>query len=285
MSDKAKAIRVAILDLNAGMPNQGMRCIRDILNRFSDSGEFSLQIEEFEVRVRNRIPDLSFDIYLSSGGPGSPLPGQDGLWGSGYFSLLDKLLGHNLKDGSKKFGFFICHSFQLVCRHTGLGRVCRRKSPSFGVFPVHKTEEGLGEPLFKGLPDPFYVVESRDWQVIGSSPSRLEESGARVLALEKERPRIPLERALMAIRFSGELFGTQFHPEADPVGMGLYLETDEKKRQVIRHHGLEKYQDMLEQLHHPAQIQLTQQTLIPAFLDQAVRTLRGVPDSSLLTEH
>jgi hypothetical protein len=30
---------------------------------------------------------------------------------------------------------------------------------------VHVLLEGQRDPVFVGLPDPFYVVDSRDWQV------------------------------------------------------------------------------------------------------------------------
>ena len=36
---------------------------------------------------------------------------------------------------------------------------------SFGVFPMHRTEEAFNEPVFDGLQDPFYAVDSRSFQV------------------------------------------------------------------------------------------------------------------------
>ena len=68
-----KSIRVAILDLYEGFANQGMRCIREILNQFGENNNINLSFDEFEVRLENKVPDLSYDIYISSGGPGSPL--------------------------------------------------------------------------------------------------------------------------------------------------------------------------------------------------------------------
>ncbi len=66
-------IRVAILDLYEGQPNQGMRCIRELLREFGSTHDLTLEIDEFEVRLEQKVPDLSYDIYISSGGPGSPL--------------------------------------------------------------------------------------------------------------------------------------------------------------------------------------------------------------------
>ena len=77
-SDHRK-IRIAILDLYEGQANQGMRCIREILNKFGEANHLDLEWDEFEVRQQLNLPDMSYDIYISSGGPGGPLDG-DSEW-------------------------------------------------------------------------------------------------------------------------------------------------------------------------------------------------------------
>ena len=47
------------------------------------------------VRVTNEVPDTSYDIYISSGGPGNPLEGN-GIWELRFFHLIDRLWQHNL---------------------------------------------------------------------------------------------------------------------------------------------------------------------------------------------
>ncbi len=84
------------------------------------------------------------------------------------------------------------------------------------------------------LPDPFYAVDSRDYQVVQPNLSLMEEQGFRLVALEKSRPQIELERAVMAVRFSEEFIGTQFHPEADPEGMLRYFSRPDKKNSSLR---------------------------------------------------
>jgi hypothetical protein len=91
-----------------------------------------------------------------------------------------------------------------------------------------------------------------------------------LLALEKERPYVDLPRAMMAIRFTPEFFATQFHPEADPVGIKSMLLRDDKKDEVINEHGEAKYKEMLERLDDPDKIALTQKTIIPNFLNEAI---------------
>jgi homoserine O-succinyltransferase len=69
-------IRIAILDLYEGQANQGMRCIREILNQFGEANDQDISWDEFDVRQHKQVPDLSYDIFISSGGPGSPLDSE-----------------------------------------------------------------------------------------------------------------------------------------------------------------------------------------------------------------
>ncbi|GAC1592158.1 MAG: hypothetical protein NVS3B19_13590 [Ginsengibacter sp.] len=273
---ESKSLRVAILDLYQGVDNQGMRCIREILNQYGEINNIDLVWDEFEVRLEKQLPDLSYDIYISTGGPGSPLESKGSDWERAYFNWLGSVEKWNEEEHTnKKFVFFICHSFQLVCRHWNLATVCERKSTSFGVFPIHLLEDGFSEIIFKGMPDPFYAVDSRDWQVIEPRMDILYR-GAKILCIEKERPHVPLERAIMAMRFNEYFFGTQFHPEADAIGMSLHLQTEEKKAMVIENYGIEKWQSMIDSLNDPDKISFTYAHVIPNFLNQAVELLHAM---------
>jgi len=268
-------IRVAILDLYEGHPNQGMRCIRELLDQYRTEKGIDLEYDEFEVRQRKEIPDDSYDIYISSGGPGSPLDSEGSEWEKAYFEWLSRIERHNCDpEADKKHVLFICHSFQLICRHYAIAQVTNRKSTAFGVFPIHLLEDGRDEPVFAGLQDPFYAVDSRSYQVIQPDIARLTEMDARVLAIEKERPHVPLERAIMAVRFSEYMIGTQFHPEADPTGMSIHLQTPDRKKTVISEYGEAKWQSMIEQLNDPDKILWTHSHVIPNFLDYALRRTR-----------
>jgi homoserine O-succinyltransferase len=267
-----KTVRVAILDMYEGVPNQGMRCIREILNQFGELHNIDMSWDEFEIRLEKNTPDLSYDIYISTGGPGSPIDSEGSEWEEKYFAWLSEVQNWNKNKSNtqKKHVFFICHSFQLLCRHYNLATVCKRKSTSFGVFPIHLMQDSKNEVIFEGLNNPFYSVDSRDYQSIEPNHSLLRKMGSTILAIEKDRPHVPLERAIMAIRFNEYMIGTQFHPEADAMGMSMYLQTEEKKKTVIENHGLAKWQSMIEQLGDPEKIMWTYSHVIPNFLMAAL---------------
>jgi GMP synthase-like glutamine amidotransferase len=275
MKDQNK-LRIAVLDLYEGYENQGMRCIREILKEFGENNDINIYRKEYDVRLKNKVPDTSYDIYISSGGPGSPLESEGSEWEQAYFGWLKSIeeWNDNPLNDKKKFVFFICHSFQLVCRYWQLANVCQRKSTSFGVFPIHLLEDGKNEPVFNGMKDPFYAVDSRDWQVIEPQMNILYR-GAKILCIEKERRHVPLERAIMAIRFNNYFLGTQFHPEADAIGMTMYLQTEEKKKTVIENHGYEKWESMLEHLNDPDKILWTKAQIIPNFLQIALKSFQS----------
>jgi GMP synthase-like glutamine amidotransferase len=265
-------VKVAILDMYAGEANQGMRCIRQILNEWGSKNGWNVKVDEFEVRLAYQVPDTSYDVYISSGGPGSPLESEGNQWEKVYFDWLQSIENWNNSSENypKKYVLFICHSYQLACRHYNIGNVCKRRSTAFGVFPIHLNEQGVDEPLFDIMPNPFYAVDSRDYQVIEANYVELVKSGATILALEKERPHVPLERAIMAVRFNPYFVGTQFHPEADAEGMSMYLQREDKKKTVIENHGEEKWKSMIEDLSDPAKIMWTYTNVLPNFLNQAV---------------
>lgn len=275
MEQEKRNIRVAILDLYEGVANQGMRCIREILTDWAAANQVTLTCDEFDVRLALEVPDTSYDMYISSGGPGSPLESVNSEWENRFFGWLQAVeeWNNNADSFPKKHVFFICHSFQLVCRHYGVGNVCKRKSTAFGVFPIHMLKDGREEPVFEGLRDPFYSVDSRDYQVIEPDHVRLKEMGGKILAIEKNRPHVPYERAIMSIRFSDYFLGTQFHPEADASGMSMYLQREDKKQTVIENHGEPKWKSMVEQLQDPEKIMWTYRHVLPNFLNMAMEEM------------
>ena len=262
-------IRIAVLDMYNGEPNQGMRCLIDIINRFNQIATFQI----FDIRGKSEFPKIEkFDIYISTGGPGNPLEG-DGNWDLKYYDFIDQLTTWNKEKAVKKHVLFICHSFQMACKHFGLAEITKRKDTSFGVMKVHKTVDGLVDPLYEGLPDPFYAVDSRDYQVVQPKLSMFKKKGAKIISLEKIRDHVQYERAIMAVRFSDYFVGTQFHPEADPISFVANLKKLETREKIIAMKGKTKFRDMLEDLLDEEKIYKTNETLIPNFLRIAINDL------------
>ena len=276
--NNARKLKVAILDLNEGEPNEGMRCLRNILGQFGHEINIKVDRGEFDVRILNEVPDMSFDVYISSGGPGSPLESRYSDWEKKYFSWLNEVERWNANPDNlqKKFVFFICHSFQLSARYYNIGILTKRHSSAFGIFPIHMLEDGFNEPVFAGLRDPFYAVDSRDYQLIQPNAEVIKKMGAKILCIEKERRHVPYERAIMAIRYNEYMIGTQFHPEADASGMSMYLHRADKKRMIIENYGEEKWRSMLSHLDDPDKILWTCSHVLPNFLNHAVEQLHGV---------
>jgi len=268
-----KTIKLALLDMNNNHINQGMRNIKEISEAFKENSEEEVEIKIFDIRYKNEFPNVAdFDIFISSGGPGNPH--REGYeWEPKYAGFLDEILEYNQQNETKKFLFLICHSFQIASIHWKLGNICKRKSYSFGVMPVHKTEEGKQDFIFKNLPDPFYSVDSRAYQFIEPNEERFEEMGMKITALEKVRPHIHLERAVMAVRFSDEIFGTQFHPEADPEGFLKNLENEKNRNAMIDNFGMEKYLETIDRMDDPDKIVLTRSQILPRFLNFATRQI------------
>jgi GMP synthase-like glutamine amidotransferase len=162
----------------------------------------------------------------------------------------------------------------MACNHFGLAQITQRKSTSFGVMTMHKTEEGKEEPIFEGLQNPFYAIDSRDYQVVQPRLSNISKKGAKIISLEKIRThRGDYERAIMGVRFSDYMVGLQFHPEADALSFIANLKNAEKREKIIAMKGKTKFRNMLEDLLDESKIYLTNETIIPNFLRIAINDL------------
>jgi len=275
--DLSQPVKVAILDLNNQTANESMRCLREFLASASDIVPgLTIDVDEFDVRAKNEVPDLSYDIYISSGGPGSPFEGEDQEWENRYFDWARDVFDHNAGSGNfDKHVLFICHSFQLMCRCFDIATVSKRKSTSFGITPIHMTDDGRDDILYRGLSDPFYAADFRDWQVTQPNVEKIQDMGGCILSIEKERPHVPLERATTAIRLNRAMIGVQFHPEADVDGMLMHFGQEHRKKHVIEHHGQTKYEETIARMRHPDFLDLTHRTILPNFLHNAILSLKA----------
>jgi GMP synthase-like glutamine amidotransferase len=271
-------IRIATIDLYNNERNEGMRCIKEIVSEAkSRNNDIEISYEVFDTRFKDEVPGLDKDIYISSGGPGSPFEGEGTQWEKDYFNLIQKIWDHNHNNPErKKYLFFICHSFQMMGRFFKFGTVNQRHSKSFGVMPFSLTKEGKSEEILKGLSNPFYAADIRQFQVVEPDKKVIKELGAKILSYEIVDDNEKAEPALAAVRISDEIVGTQFHPEADPDSMLYHFKQDERKKQVVDKYGEERYFEMIKILERPDTIRKTRSTVIPSFLNNAIEGLNRV---------
>lgn len=271
-----RKVKAAIIDLNNNVPNEGMRCIRQMLDdKFSYFPVIgSTDYAVFDARYKGEIPDEHFDIYISSGGPGSPFEDEGKPWETAYFRLLEKVWNHNQNPSNRpKFFFFICHSYQIMCRFFGFIEVNKREYTSFGITHINKTDAGESDPVFAGLPNPFYVADFRDFQTICPNKAKFDALDASVLCLEKKSANPNKKRAVTAIRVSDTMLGTQFHPEADAYGMHIHFHKPERRKMVIEKHGEAVFDDLVQGLSDKNKLDLTHRKILPNFLRRAVKML------------
>ncbi|NNF04908.1 MAG: GMP synthase [Rhodothermales bacterium] len=291
--------RVAVLDLNRGIPNEGMRSIRTLLSTASSDDGRGIDVDVFEVRLEGAVPGLGYDAYISSGGPGSPFAGEGSEWERRYFEWMHALC--DLRQESPEdagSALFICHSFQLMCRAFGLARITRRRKAAFGIYEVALTGVGMQDPLLQGLHARIHAADFRKWQAVHPDRNRLRELGGRIIALEKERPHVDLERAVMGIRLgAGQIsagdasdhaddgspgfVGVQFHPEADPVGMRRHFNRPDKREAVIEEYGEARFERLLDALDDPDFLIRTYRAIIPRFVERALPGVRLDPDRAM----
>lgn len=252
-------INIAVLDLYDGSANVGLDCIMDILEDWSKKNSVEIITTVFDVRGKNELPKVGFDIYLSSGGPGSPIDTEKLQWDIDYCNWLDHMFTQ------KKPVLLICHSFQLACRHFGIGKVGLRKSKQLGILPIHPT---LSHSIFDQLPDPFFALESRLYQITEPNDEKIERMGATIIALEKIRPQLPYERALMGVAFSKKMIGVQFHPEATKERLVTYFNTESIKSAVLNDFSEDKWNQIIQSLEDDSKITHTCNKFIPNFLNQ-----------------
>ncbi len=261
-------MHIAVLDLNNQEANQGFESIMNIARKFQSETEGEIHVESFDVRAKNEFPDFdAFDVFISSGGPGSPLPIGE-AWEARYFQWLNRLMDYNKYHDQKKFAFLVCHSFQLACIEWKLGHVGKRPHYSFGVVRVNKLPIANTDAVFGPLENPFYAVDSRSYEIYVNSDAEIEDGPFDVFATEFQKGE-PRHKVLMAAKFSNEIYGTQFHPEAWPQGFLKAVEAPERKEQIIDSYGETYYDKMISHINDPEKLLATYNCILPNFLQMA----------------
>jgi GMP synthase-like glutamine amidotransferase len=254
--------KVAILDMHDGRPNQGMQCIKNLVN---GSG---LDYRVYDTRGAKKLPKLEdHEVFISTGGPDDPHDYCDSDWGKPYGEFLDSVVAWNEgnPDQAKNL-FLICYSFQVACIHWKVGAITNRNSTAFGIRKMVKTPAGKQDPLLGGLPTRFNAIDNRDWQLIDPRPELFEAGRYTVLSHEVQPPPGQEAQAVTAIRFSDAIVGTQFHPEGESASLLWYLSDPIKSERILRICGRRAYTKLKKQLQTPDIIDLTNRTVLPNYL-------------------
>lgn len=257
--------------MNNGHPNQAMRCFRVLIDGFFAKVRASnpnLDTSMLVVQPRNKheLPPQDCDLYLSSGGPGSPFEHDGEPWLDSYRAWLDSIVERNLRNEPAAPGLLgVCYTFELLIAHFGVARMAQRESRKFGVMPVYMTEEGMAHPLTTSFRDRLFAFENRSWEAIDLDEKKLRDLGGKVLARES-RDGVSKGAGLLALDFAPGIEGTQFHPEAEKPGVIAWLRKREQAEAFIGAYGAITYQRMLRTLDNPERLAKTFTSLIPGWL-------------------
>lgn len=269
-----QTLRVCLVDMNNGVANQATRCFKTIVESFrgrvkASNPAVDIALDHVQPRNLGELPKDDMDLMLSSGGPGSPFDGyDDSPWCTGYRKVLDRIAEANQKnpDAAPK-ALLVCHSFELGILHFGVGTMQKRSSLKFGLMPAYTTRVGRDVDFLQPFGDRMFTWEHRNWEAVDLQPKRLEAIGGAVLATESREGQPPDKgKALLGMKFTHGIWGTQFHPEADKPGVMAWIEKPEHKVAVTDAYGQLLYDRMVKSLSNPDRLAKTFSLLIPGWL-------------------
>jgi hypothetical protein len=282
-------LRLTLVDMNNGVPNEAVRCFRRLLDGFAArvraaNPRLTVLLEHVQPRNLGELPSKHADLVLSSGGPGSPHDGWDEPWCTGYRTFLDTVLDRAGQNPERApMAFVVCHSFEIAIRHFRLAEMTRRQDLKFAIFPAYLTEEGERTDYLQPFAERLFVWEHRRWQAVGLDASRLLQQRGAVLARESRPGQTDKGEALLALRFGPGLEGTQFHPEADRPGVLAWIHRPEHTAALRDAYGHSLLERMMKTLDDPTRLARTYALLIPGWLASrynqlaARRGLRPIP--------
>lgn len=266
-----RPLRLCIIDMNNAHVNQAMRCLRGIAASFFEQAVahnpgLTCELIEVSPRDTNDPVPRDCDLYLSSGGPGSPFDGDGQPWADDYGRFSDGVVESATRGGEGAQALFaICYSFEMVVRHFQIAHIAPRAERKFGVMPIYTTSEGQRHPLLAAFGDRLFAFEHRNWEAIDLDEGRLRSLGGRLLARES-RDGVSKGRALLAIEVATGIESVQFHPEADRPGVMNWVARPEQAAAFKAVYGEVTYQAMLRTLENPRRLARTFALVIPGWL-------------------
>lgn len=274
----ANRLRVCLIDMNQGHVNQAMRCFRGLVGGFFErvqraNPNLPCDLVEVSPRDTNATVPREADLYLGSGGPGSPYDGDDQPWFGDFAAFVDEVVeSASGPAATRKALFGVCYTFELLVRHFRVATMAMRDSRKFGVMPIYTTPAGQAHPLLGAFGDRLFAFEHRNWEAIDLDEKRLEALGGAFLAQES-RDGWSKGRAILGLDLGSNVECVQFHPEADRAGVVSWVARPEQAEAFRATYGEETYQAMLRTLDDPTRLARTYAIVIPGFL---VRKFNGL---------
>ncbi len=266
-----RPLRLCIIDMNNAHVNQAMRCLRGIAAGFfahvaRHNPMLTCELVEVSPRDTGNPVPRDCDLYVSSGGPGSPFDGDGQPWLSDYGRFSEGVAESAARGGADRRALFaICYSFEMVVRHFKLAHIGPRAERKFGVMPIYTTPEGQRHPLLAAFGDRLFAFEHRNWEAVELDEARLKNLGGSVLARES-RDGVSKGRALLALDVAPGIEAVQFHPEADRPGVMNWVARPEQAAAFKAVYGEVTYQAMLRTLDDPRRLARTFALVIPGWL-------------------
>jgi len=282
-------LHVSLVDMNNGVANEAIRCFRRLLTAFvgrvrAANPRLTVHLEHVQPRNLGELPTHDVDLFLSTGGPGSPHDGWDERWCTGYRTFLDWMMDAAVRrPEAPPAGFLICHSYEIAVQHFRFAQMRPRRDLKFAIFPAYVTPEGRRAPFLAPFRDRLFIWEHRQWQAVELDARRMAEHGGALLATESRPGRTDKGEALLSFRFGPGLDGTQFHPEADRAGVLAWIDRPEHAAALQDAYGRSLYDRMMRTLADPTRLARTFALLIPGWLTErfnrlaAVRGLQPIP--------
>jgi hypothetical protein len=265
-------LRICIVDMNAGVKNEAIRCIRACLATFEKQLRQTnpdLPVDVVQVSPRDKEETVPRDahLYVSSGGPGSPFEHEGTAWAADYWRFLDGLHAAHEKGREDAPGLMpICYSFELVTLHFRAARLVARPHKKFGVMPQYTTEAGQRHPLLEMFHDRIFAFEHRSWDAIEPDEALLAQLGGAVLARESRPGMSDKGVSVTALSLGPGIETTLFHPEADRAGILQWIEKPESEAAFKEAYGDLTHERMLRTISHPERIDRAHREVVPGFL-------------------
>lgn len=272
-------VRVCLIDMNAGVKNEAIRCLHATMAIFERQLRFAnpdVPIALTVVSPRDKADPIpaGHDIYLSSGGPGSPFDSEGTPWGAAYGTFLDSVYEAHDKGREDAPGLMpICYSFELIVMHFRVARLVKRTEKKFGVQPQYTTEAGRSHPLLAMFKDRIFAFEHRNWDALDPDAKTLRSLSGAVLAAESRPELHDKGESITSVHIGPGIESTLFHPEADRAGIRVWIDKPEAEAEFKEAYGNLTHERMMRTIAHPERIDRAHKEVIPGFLRRHVNRL------------